>query len=298
MVRLPHHAVLRPRADAGRGAGRPARDDRGAGVPAALRRGRARRSAGRHAAATCARCCSTSCATTTSRERAAHRARRPRGGLAARPRRPDGARDARPSRAARSAVRAGDAAASCATRTRSIFDVIREGDLLVHHPFESFATTVERFLERGGARTSRCSRSSSRSTARRATRPIVRALIEAAQRGKQVAVLVELKARFDEANNITWARQLESAGVHVAFGVGRAQDAREDRRSSCGARPTASAATSTSAPATTTRARRGSTPTSACSPADPSIGADVSDLFNSSPASRASDSTASCSSRR
>jgi polyphosphate kinase len=101
---------------------------------------------------------------------------------------------------------------------RSMFEVIRERDVLVHHPFDSFTASIEHFLDAAAEDPSVLAIKltlyrTSGDTA------IVRALTDAAQQGKQVAVLVELQARGDEANNISWARTLESAGVHVAYGL-------------------------------------------------------------------------------
>jgi polyphosphate kinase len=162
---------------------------------------------------------------------------------------------------------------------RPVFDVIRERDLLVHHPFESFAATVEQFLDTAAKDEAVLAIKltlyrTSGDTA------IVRALTEAAQRGKQVAVLVELQARGDEANNIAWARTLENFGVHVAYGLPglktHAKVALVVRREADGIRRYVHIGTGNY----NTKTARTYTDFGlfTCSP---SIGADVSDLFNS-----------------
>jgi len=103
-------------------------------------------------------------------------------------------------------------------KIKSLFDLLKKEDILLHHPYDLFSSSIEEFINRAADDPSvmaikitlyRVSKDS----------PIIKALIRAAENGKEVMTLVELKARFDEDNNIQWAKQLEQAGIHVVYGI-------------------------------------------------------------------------------
>jgi polyphosphate kinase len=165
----------------------------------------------------------------------------------------------------------GDAAAD-------VFTVLRGGDVLVHHPYDSFSSSVEAFVEQaaGDPDVLAIKQTLYRTSAHS---PIVRALIRAAESGKQVVALVELKARFDEQANINWARALEQAGVHVVYGVAglktHAKTCLVVRRENAGIRRYAHIGTGNYNPRTA-----GLYEDLGLLTADADIGADLTDLFN------------------
>ncbi len=160
-----------------------------------------------------------------------------------------------------------------------LFGVLRNGDVLVHHPYDSFTSSIEAFIEQAALDPDVLAIKQTMYRTSTQESRIIRSLIRAAELGKQVVALVELKARFDEELNITYARELEQAGVHVVYGVvglkTHAKISLVVRRERSGVRRYAHVGTGNYNPVTARLYEDIGLLT-----ADQDIGADLTDLFN------------------